>query len=198
MDHPCIGFNLHASVSRRASWERPAWDDLKCLHLQVSGPPFHLRRWQQPRFTTDRCGLSHPDLTKIPKTTFKRHGKRSAARPQGRKKQHEEAHNLAFADKYYKQLKHSSPSRDSFHLLRLSASALSPQAPRTQRANRPTRPRPRSRRPLHRHRHLSRLQPHRQILGQRQLPRPSGPSPNEACHWYALRYWKRRGASIYN
>src|SRR5215470_13142844 len=40
---PYMGFNLRAGVSRREALqalEKFAWDDLKCLHMEVSDPHF--------------------------------------------------------------------------------------------------------------------------------------------------------------
>src|SRR5258708_18533077 len=108
---PYIGFNLNPGVSRRAALEALenfAWDDLKCLHLEVSDPKFTFEDGQSARFKTEYYASYRTNLGRSEEELF--NGMESACRRCIRKAEKsglkiEEVHDIAFADEYYEQLK---------------------------------------------------------------------------------------------
>ena len=108
---PYIGFNLNPGVPRRTALEaleKFAWDDLKCLHLEVSDPNFTFEDGDAAGFKTEYYASYRTDLTRSEEELF--NGMESACRRCIRKADKsglkiEEAHDLAFADEYYEQLK---------------------------------------------------------------------------------------------
>ena len=200
---PYIGFNLKPEVPRRGALEaleKFAWDDLKCLHLEISDAHFSFEDAESLGFTSEFYGTYRSDLTKTEDELF--NGMESACRRCVRKAEKsgvriEEAHDLAFADDYYEQLK------DVF-----AKQSLVPTYS------------------VERVRSLVRnMEPSGNVLlirardaegkciatgiypGFNQIAEFWGNAsfrayqnlrPNEACHWYALRYWKKRGATIFD
>ena len=200
---PYMGFNLRPGVLRRealAALEKFAWDDLKCLHLEVSDPHFAFDDGEGSGFKTEYYGSYRTELTKSEEELF--NGMESACRRCVRKAEKsgvviEEAHDLAFADEYYEQLK------DVF-----AKQGLVP----TYSVERV--------RSLVKH-----LEPSGNVLlirardgegkciatgiypgyneiaefwGNASFRAYQNVRPNEACHWYAMRYWKKRGAKIFD
>jgi hypothetical protein len=200
---PYIGFNLKPGVSRRSALEaleKFAWDELKCLHIEVSDPHFTFEDGEGLEFTAEHYGSYRTDLTKSEEELF--NGMDSACRRCVRKAEKsgvviEEAHDLAFADEYYEQLKdvfakqglvptysvervrslvkHVEPSGNVL-LVRARnsegkciASGIFPGFNKIA-----------------------------EFWGNASFRQYQGLRPNEAIHWYAMRYWKRRGASIYD
>src|SRR5580658_7413723 len=108
---PYIGFNLNPGVQRRIALEALeifAWDDLKCLHLEVSDPNFTFEDGETAGFKTEYYASYRTDLTRTEEELF--NAMESACRRCIRKADKsglkiEEAHDLAFADEYYEQLK---------------------------------------------------------------------------------------------
>ncbi len=108
---PYIGFNLVPGASRAealAAVEQVAWNDLKCLHMEVSDPQFKPEDGESLGFQTSYYTSYRTDLTKSEDELFQ--GMESACRRCVRKAEKsgvtiEEAHDLAFADEYYEQLK---------------------------------------------------------------------------------------------
>lgn len=200
---PYIGFNLLKNASRKAALgaiEKLAWDSLKCLHMEVSDPFFAVSDGEENGFTCGSYASYRSDLTETEDGLF---GKMdSACRRCVRKAEKsgvtiEEAHDPGFADEYYEQL------RDVF-----SKQGLVPTYP-VERV-----------RALVRH-----LEPTNRILlvrardsqgkciatgifpgfnriaefwGNASFRSSQSLRPNEAIHWYAMRYWKRRGIQIYD
>src|SRR4030081_3865888 len=107
---PYFGFNLNPGIPRRAALEaleRFAWDDLKCLHLEVSDPNFTFEDGEAAGFKTEYFASYRTDLSRSEEDLF--NGMESACRRCIRKADKsglkiEEAHDLAFADEYYEQL----------------------------------------------------------------------------------------------
>ena len=107
---PYMGFNLNPGVPRRAALEaleKFAWDDLKCLHLEVSDPNFTFEDGEAAGFKTEYFASYRSDLSRSEEDLF--NGMESACRRCIRKADKsglkiEEAHDLAFADEYYEQL----------------------------------------------------------------------------------------------
>ena len=200
---PYIGFNLLPGISRAAALaavEQMAWNDLKCLHMEVSDPYFTIEDGQSQGFNCEFFISYRTDLTQSEDQMFQ--SMDSACRRCVRKAEKsgvtiEEAHDPQFADEYYEQLK------DVF-----SKQGLVPTYD------------------LERVRALVRnVEPSGNVLLLRARD-PEGKCiatgifpgfnkiaefwgnasfrssqilrPNEAIHWYVMRYWKRRGAEIYD
>src|ERR1019366_575609 len=108
---PYIGFNLNPGVPRRAALEaleKFAWDDLKCLHLEVSDPYFTFEDGENAEFKTEYYASYRTDLTRSEEDLF--NGMESACRRWIRKADKrglkiQEAPGLAFPDENYEQLK---------------------------------------------------------------------------------------------
>jgi hypothetical protein len=108
---PYIGFNMLPGASRMAALaavETLAWDTLKCIHMEVSDPHFAPGDGEQLGFTCSSYTSYRTDLRKTEEELF--NGMDSACRRCVRKAEKsgvtiEEAHDLAFADEYYAQLK---------------------------------------------------------------------------------------------
>ena len=200
---PYIGFNLLPGVSRSAALaavEDLAWNTLKCLHMEVSDPHFTPADGEELGFSCQYYTSYRSDLTKSEDELFSEMD--SACRRCLRKAEKsgiviEEAHDSAFADEYYAQLK------DVF-----SKQGLVP----TYSVERV--------RALVKH-----LEPTGRILLLRARD-PEGNCiatgifpgfnkiaefwgnasfrsgqiyrPNEAIHWYVMRYWKKRGIEVYD
>jgi GNAT acetyltransferase-like protein len=200
---PYMGFNLVPGASRAtalAAVEKFAWETLKCLHMEVSDPHFTVDDGKELGFTCESYTSYRTDLTKSEDELFNQMD--SACRRCVRKAEKsgvtiEEAHDLAFADEYYEQLK------DVF-----AKQGLIP----TYKVDRV--------RALVKH-----LEPTGRILLVRARD-PEGKCiatgifpgfnkitefwgnasfrssqilrPNEFIQWYVMRYWKNRGATIYD
>src|SRR6266566_5337817 len=200
---PYMGFNLLPGTSRGvalAALEQMAWNDLTCLHLEVSDPYFSVEDGQALRFTCEFYTSYRTDLRKSEEEIF--NSMDSTCRRCIRKAEKsgvtiEEAHDLAFADEYYEQLK------DVFAKQRLVPTYS-----------------------VERVRALIRnLEPAGRLL----LVRARDPEgkciatgifpgfnkiaefwgnasfrssqilrPNELIQWYVMRYWKRRGIEVYD
>lgn len=200
---PYMGFNLAPGASRAdamAALERTTWNDLKCLHMEVSDPHFTPEDGEALGFKTSYYTSYRTDLTKSEEDLFQ--AMESACRRCVRKAEKsgvtiEEAHDPAFADEYYEQLK------DVF-----SKQGLVP----TYDAERV--------RALVRH-----MGPTGNVLllrardaegkciatgifpgfnkisefwGNASFRSYQNLRPNELIHWYAMRYWKKRGAEVHD
>ncbi|MFZ3189704.1 MAG: GNAT family N-acetyltransferase [Candidatus Sulfotelmatobacter sp.] len=108
---PYMGFNLLPEFSRGAALaavEQMAWSELKCLHMEVSDPYFTEEDGRQLGFTCEFYTSYRSDLTLTEEQLFS--GMDSACRRCIRKAEKsgvviEEAHDAAFANEYYEQLK---------------------------------------------------------------------------------------------
>jgi hypothetical protein len=108
---PYIGFNLLPEVSRAAALravEDLAWNTLKCLHMEVSDPYFTPADGEELGFDCQFYTSYRTDLTRSEEELF--NSMDSACRRCVRKAEKsgvviEEAHDAAFADEYYAQLK---------------------------------------------------------------------------------------------
>ncbi len=200
---PYIGFNLLPTVSRSIALEaveQMAWNQLKCLHLEVSDPQFTEEDGRRLGFTCEFYTSYRTDLTQDEDKLFSNMD--AACRRCVRKAEKsgvviEEAHDLSFADDYYAQL------QDVF-----AKQGLVP----TYSVERV--------RSLVRH-----LEPTGRILllrardaegkciasgifpGFNQIAEFWGNAsfrssqilrPNEAIQWYVMRYWKKRGVQVYD
>lgn len=200
---PYMGFNLVPGASRKsalAAIEQTAWNDLKCLHIEVSDPYFTFEDGQDLGFIGEAYASYRTDLTQSEDKLFG--AMDSACRRCIRKAEKsgvviEEAHDAAFADEYYEQLK------DVF-----AKQGLVPTYP-VERV-----------RALVKH-----LEPTGRVLllrardgegkciatgifpGYNKIAEFWGNAswrayqnlrPNEAIHWYVMRYWKNRGVAVYD
>lgn len=200
---PYIGFNMLPGFSRGAALaavERAAWESFKCLHMEVSDPNFTIEEGVELGFECQFYTSYRSDLTKSEDNIF--NGMDSACRRCVRKAEKsgviiEEAHDAAFADEYYEQLK------DVF-----AKQGLVP----TYKVDRV--------RALVKH-----LAPTGRILllrardpegnciatgifpgfnkiaefwGNASFRSSQSFRPNEAIQWYVMRYWKKRGIEVYD
>lgn len=200
---PYIGFNLDPGVSRRdalQALERFAFGELRCLHMEVSDPGFSVADAADLGFAVDAYTTYQSDLRRTEDELFM--GMESAARRCIRKAEKsgvtiEHAHDAAFADEYYAQL------QDVF-----AKQGLVPSYP-VERV-----------RALIKH-----LAPTDRILllrardangtcigtgiypGYNKIAEFWGNAswrahqllrPNETLHWYAIRYWKKRGVELFD
>lgn len=200
---PYMGFNLTDGALRAealAAVEQTAWNDLKCMHMEVSDPHFDEGIGEELGFKTSHYISYRTDLTRSEEELFQ--AMDSACRRCVRKAEKsgviiEEAHDLAFADEYYEQLK------DVF-----AKQGLVPTYD------------------VERVRSLVRnLEPSGNVLllrardpegkciatgifpgfnkivefwGNASFRAYQGFRPNEFIQWHVMRYWKKRGAQIYD
>ncbi len=200
---PYMGFNLLPGTSRGvalAALEQMAWNDLTCLHLEVSDPYFSVEDGQALRFTCEFYTSYRTDLRKSEEEIF--NSMDSTCRRCIRKAEKsgvtiEEAHDLAFADEYYEQLK------DVFAKQRLVP---------TYKLDR-VRALVKNLEPTGRLLLLRARDPQGKCIATGIFPGFNNIAefwgnasvrsgqilrPNEAIHWHAMRYWKRRGVEIYD
>jgi len=200
---PYIGFNLNRGVSCRAvleALEKFAWDHLKCLHMEVSDPNFSFEDGEALGFKAEYYGSYRTDLTKSEDELFD--GMESACRRCVRKAEKsgvkiEEAHDLAFADEYYEQLKdvfakQGLPPTYSVERVRSLVKNVEPSGNLLLI---------RARDPEGKciatgiYPGFNKIA---EFWGNASFRLHQSLRPNEACHWYALRYWKQRGATIFD
>lgn len=200
---PYMGFNLAPGVARASALravERLAWDDLKCLHMEVSDPYFSEDDGHELGFSLEFYTSYRTDLTRPETELF--NSMDSACRRCVRKAEKsgvviEEAHDDKFAEEYYEQLKDVFAKQGlvpTYSLERVKA-----------------------------------LVKHMQPTGRVLLLRARDPQgkciasgifpgfnkiaefwgnasfrssqilrPNEFIQWYVMRYWKNRGVQIYD
>jgi hypothetical protein len=200
---PYMGFNLVPGASRKvalAAIERTAWDRLKCLHMEVSDPFFSADDGKDSGFTCESYASYRSDLTETEDKLFSKMD--SACRRCVRKAEKsgvtiEEAHDLDFADEYYEQLK------DVFAKQGLVPTYTVERVRALVRNLAPT-----GRILLVRARDpegkciatgiFPGFNKIAEFWGNASFRSSQHLRPNEAVHWYALRYWKRRGAEIYD
>jgi hypothetical protein len=200
---PYIGFNLLPGASRAAALaavEDLAFGKLKCVHVEVSDPYFTAEDGKSLGFAEQYYASYRTDLTRPEEEIF--NGMESACRRCIRKAEKsgvtiEEAHDLGFADEYYQQLK------DVF-----AKQGLVPTygAERVRTLVRHLEPTGR----------LLLLRAHdpqgrciatgifpgfnkfSEFWGNASFRDGQALRPNEAIHWYAMRYWKRQGVEIHD
>src|SRR6266568_7762713 len=200
---PYMGFNMVAGVSRAdalAAVEKLAWDELKCLHMEVSDPNFKVEDGEAVGFMADSYTSYRTDLTRSEGEIF--NSMDSACRRCVRKAEKsgvtiEEAHDLAFAEEYYEQLKdvfakqglvptydvervralvrHMEPSGNVL-LLR----ARDPEGKCIATGIFPG---------------FNKIV---EFWGNASFRASQGFRPNELIQWHVMRYWKNRGAEIYD
>jgi GNAT acetyltransferase-like protein len=173
---PYMGFNLMNGISRAEALhalEIAVWDTLKCLHMEVSDPYFSFEDGRNLGFHCDSYPAEKSGVTV------------------------EEAHDLAFADEYYEQLKDVFTKQGlvpTYGLDRVKSLVSHLQ-------------------PTGRILLLRARDPQGRCIGTGIFPGYNKIAefwgnasfrdsqilrPNESIHWYAMRYWKRRGVEVYD
>jgi len=200
---PYMGFNLLPGTSRGvalAALEHMAWNDLTCLHLEVSDPYFSVEDGQALGFTCEFYTSFRTDLRKSEEEIFK--SMDSACRRCIRKAEKsgvmiEEAHDLTFADEYYEQLKDVFARQGLVPTYKLGrVRALVKYLEPTGRLLLL-----RARDPRGKCIATGIFPGFNQIAefwGNASVRSDQILRPNEAIHWHAMRYWKRRGVEIYD
>ncbi len=200
---PYIGFNVLPGVSRSqalAALEQFVWDELKCLHMEVSDPNFTVQDGESLGFIRSSYKSYRTDLTKPEDELFE--AMDSACRRCVRKAEKsgviiEEAHDAAFADDYYLQLKDVFAKQDlvpTYDLERVQA-LIKNMAPTGRvlllRARDPdgkciaTGIFP----------GFNKIA---EFWGNASFRSSQHLRPNELIHWYAMRYWKKKGVEVYD
>jgi hypothetical protein len=200
---PYIGFNLKPGVSRRLALEaleKFAWNELKCVHMEVSDPHFTFQDGEGLGFAAEHYASYRTDLTKSEEELFD--GMESACRRCIRKAEKsgvkiEEAHDPGFADEYYEQLKDVFGKQGlvptySVERVRSLVRNVAPSGnvllirARNSEGNCIA----------------TGIYPGfnniAEFWGNASFRAYQNLRPNEACHWYAIRYWKKRGVKIFD
>ena len=200
---PYMGFNLMAGASRSAALtaiEKLAFDRLKCVHIEVSDPNFTADDGAQLGFEAEYYASYRTDLRRSEDEIF--NGMESACRRCIRKAGKsgvviEEAHDKAFADEYYEQLKEVFAKQGlvpTYGVERVRAlvdylgptgrllllRARDPQGNCIATGIFPG---------------FNKIS---EFWGNASIRSGQSLRPNEAIHWYAMRYWKRRGVEIHD
>jgi len=200
---PYIGFNLVPGVERSAALEaieHLAFGALKCVHMEISDPGFTAEDGARFGFVCGAYTTYATDLRQSEETIFQ--SMESACRRCIRKAEKsgvvlEQAHDIEFADEYYTQLldvfgKQDKAPTYGVERVRALIRHLDPTG----------------RLLLVRARDpegnciATGIFPgfHKvaQFWGNASLRSGQILRPNEAIHWYALRYWKARGVELYD
>ena len=200
---PYMGFNLVPGASRAealATVEQLAWHALKCLHIEVSDPHFDPQDGEALGFKTSHYISYRTDLTKNEDELF--NGMDSACRRCVRKAEKcgviiEEAHDLAFADEYYEQLKDVFAKQGlvpTYDVERVRALVRNMEPSGNVLLLRARDPEGKC--------IASGIFPGFnkivEFWGNASFRAYQGFRPNEYIQWYVMRYWKNRGATIYD
>ncbi|MBV8478408.1 MAG: GNAT family N-acetyltransferase [Acidobacteria bacterium] len=200
---PYMGFNLLPGFSRAralAAVEQLAWQTLRCLHMEVSDPNFSLEEGEALGFTTKFYISYRSDLTKSEDELFQ--AMDSACRRCIRKAEKsgvriEEVQDADFADEYYEQLKEVFRKQNlvpTYGIERVR-SLIKHLAPTGRllllRARDPE------------GRSIATgifpgFNTIAEFWGNASLRQGQIFRPNEAMHWYVMRYWKKRGIEVYD
>ncbi len=200
---PYIGFNLLPEISRAAALvavEKMAWNDLKCLHMEVSDPYFTIEDGQSQGFNCEFFISYRTDLTQSEEQLFQ--SMDSACRRCVRKAEKsgvtiEEAHDSQFADEYYAQLQDVFSKQGlvpTYDLERVRALVKNVEPAGNVLLLR-------ARDPEGKCIATGIFPGYNKIAefwGNASFRSSQILRPNEAIHWYVMRYWKRRGAQIYD
>jgi hypothetical protein len=200
---PYVGFNLLTGASRSAALaaiETFAWDRLKCIHMEVSDPCFVVEDGEKLGFTVGSYPSYRTDLRKSEEELF--NGMESACRRCVRKAEKsgvtiEEAHDLAFVDEYFAQLKEVFAKQNlvptyGVDRVRALVKHLEPTGRvLLLRARDPQG-----------HCIATGIFPGfnkiAEFWGNASFRSGQIWRPNEYMHWYVMRYWKSRGVEVYD
>ncbi len=200
---PYIGFNLIPGASRQAALaaiEELAWDTLKCLHMEVSDPHFAVEDGQCLGFNVDFYTTHHTDLRLSEEELF--NNMESACRRCIRKAEKsgvvvEEAHDLAFADEYYEQLKDVFAKQNlvptySVDRVRCLIKNLEPTGRILLLRARDAEGKCIATGIFPGYNKIA------EFWGNASFRSSQILRPNEAIQWYVMRYWKKRGVEVYD
>jgi hypothetical protein len=200
---PYIGFNLLQGLSRTealATVEKLAWDTFKCLHMEVSDPYFAPEDGQALGFACEFYTSYRTDLTQTEEQLF--NGMDSACRRAVRKAEKsgvriEEANDVAFADEYYHQLKDVFAKQGLVPTYKVErVRALVKNLAGTGRVLLV-----RARDPEGKCIASGIFPGYNKIAefwGNASYRASQVLRPNEAIHWYVMRFWKKRGVEVYD
>jgi len=200
---PYVGFNMLPGGSRAsglAAVERLSWDTLKCMHIEVSDPNFAVADGENLGFTPGAYVSYRTDLRKSEEELF--NGMESACRRCVRKAEKsgvtiEEAHDSAFADEYYEQLKDVFAKQGLVPTYKVDrVRALIKHLEPTGRALLL-----RARDPEGKCIATGIFPGFNKIAefwGNASLRSGQIWRPNEYIQWYVMRYWKKRGVEVYD
>ena len=177
---PYMGFNLNPGIARRdalVALEKFAWDDLKCLHVEVSDPHFTFEDGEAAGFKAEYYASYRTDLTRSEEELF--NGMESACRRCVRKA---EKSGLRSKRRTIWPLPTSITSNSRTFSPTIAGPTYSVERVRPWYAilsqwQHPAASRARSGREVHCHGNLSRLQPDCRVLGQCEFPRLPEPAP---------------------
>ncbi len=200
---PYMGFNLLPGASRKAALaaiERTAWDRLKCLHIEVSDPCFSVEDGVENGFAADAYFSYRTDLTETEEKLF---GKMdSACRRCVRKAEKsgvvvEQAHDPAFADDYYEQLKDVFAKQGlvptySVERVRALIRNLDPTGRLLLVRARDEQGKCIATGIFPGFNKICEFWGNASFRGSQNL------RPNEAIHWFVMKFWKSRGLEIYD
>ena len=200
---PYMGFNLRHGASRAAALaavEKLAWTELKCMHIEISDPQFTVEDGQSLGFACEFYHSYRTDLRPNEEELFNK--MESACRRCIRKAEKsgvliEEADDLAFADEYYEQLQDVFakqkliPTYD-VERVRSLIRYLKPAGNVLLLRARDSRGKCIATGIFPGYNKIAEFWGNASWRGSQAL------RPNEAIHWYAMRYWKNRGAEIYD
>jgi hypothetical protein len=200
---PYVGFNMLPGASRAsalATVEKLAWDVLKCMHMEISDPYFAPEDGEKLGFAAGAFLSYRTDLCKSEEVLFKEMD--SACRRCIRKAEKsgvtiEEAHDPAFADEYYEQLKDVFAKQElvpTYDVERVRAlikhldpagrvlllRARDPEGKCIATGIFPG---------------FNKIS---EFWGNASLRSGQIWRPNEYLHWYAMRYWKKRGVEVHD
>ena len=200
---PYMGFNLRPGLARPdalAAVEKLAWDVLKCLHMEVSDPYFQPEDGQRRGFQSEFYISYRTDLTPAEEVLFNRMD--SACRRCVRKAEKsgvliEEAEEAGFAEEYYEQLKDVFrkqglvPTYDVERVRSLVRHLLPTGRLLLLRARDPE------------GRSIATgifpgFNKIAEFWGNASFRQYQILRPNEAIQWYVMRYWKKRGITVYD
>jgi Acetyltransferase (GNAT) domain len=200
---PYMGFNLYPGAFRSdalQALELAVWNELKCLHMEVSDPNFTVSDGRKLGFQCEAYESYRTDLTLPEEEIF--NSMESACRRCIRKAEKsgltiEEAHDLGFADEYYEQLKDVFAKqglvptygvdrvRALIKHLEPAGKVLLLRARNAEKKCIATGIFP----------GFNRIA---EFWGNASFRDTQILRPNELIHWYAMRYWKGRGAAVYD
>jgi Acetyltransferase (GNAT) domain len=200
---PYIGFNLMPGASHAdalAAVEEMAWGRLKCLHMEVSDPSFTIEDGKSLGFACEFYKSYFTDLRKSEEYLFSTMD--SACRRCIRKSEKsgvtiEEAHDLAFADEYYKQLidvfaKQNLVPTYTVHRVRALIKNLGPTGRILLLRGRDSDGKCIATGIFPGFNKIAEFWGNASYRSSQHL------RPNELIHWYAMRYWKHRGVELYD
>ncbi|MGH9511288.1 MAG: GNAT family N-acetyltransferase [Terriglobales bacterium] len=200
---PYIGFNLMPGASRSAALaalEQFSWNELKCLHMEVSDPNFTVEDGHALGFACSSYTSYRTDLTKSETELFDKMD--SACRRCIRKAEKngvtiEEAHDLEFAGEYYEQLKDVFAKQElvpTYNLERVRSliGNLEPTGRILLLRARDSEGRSIASGIFPGFNKIAEFWGNASYRSSQHL------RPNELIHWYAMRYWKQRGVEVYD